>query len=84
MELVILASLILVNGAFAMSEVALLTARRPRLATLAKQGDILAAAAVKLAEEPTRFLSTIQIGITSIGLLNNIIGKALLAEPFAK
>ncbi|HZM47902.1 MAG TPA: CNNM domain-containing protein [Burkholderiales bacterium] len=84
MELAILASLILLNGAFAMSEVALLTARRPRLATLAKQGDSLAAGAVKLAENPTRFLSTIQIGITSIGLLNGIVGEALLAEPFGR
>ena len=84
MELAILACLILLNGAFAMSEVALLTARRPRLATLARQGDGLAAAAVKLAEEPTRFLSTVQIGITSIGLLNGIVGEALLAEPLAR
>jgi putative hemolysin len=59
MELLILASLILLNGVFAMSEVALLTARKPRLATLAKSGDALAAAAVRLAAEPTRFLSTI-------------------------
>ena len=84
MELAILACLILLNGAFAMSEVALLTARRPRLATLAKQGDSLAAAAVRLAEEPTRFLSTVQIGITSIGLMNGIVGEALLAEPLAR
>jgi putative hemolysin len=81
--LLILAFLIVLNGMFAMSEVALLTARRPRLATLAKQGDSLAAAAVLLAENPTRFLSTIQIGITSIGLLNGIIGEALLAAPLA-
>jgi len=84
MELAILAALILVNGVFAMSEVALLTARRPRLATLAKHGDALAAAAVRLSEQPTRFLSTIQIGITSIGLLNGIVGEALLAPPLAE
>src|SRR6185436_7016218 len=84
MELAILGCLILLNGAFAMSEVALLTARKPRLATLARQGDGLAAVAVKLAEEPTRFLSTVQIGITSIGLLNGIVGEALLAEPLAR
>ena len=81
MEMLILASLILLNGLFAMSEVALLTARRPRLATLAKRGDTLAAAAVKLSGEPTRFLSTIQIGITSIGLLTGIFGEAVLATP---
>ncbi len=84
MEMLILASLILLNGVFAMSEVALLTARKPRLATLANQGDRLAAAAVKLSEEPTRFLSTIQIGITSIGLLNGIVGEAVLAGPLAE
>jgi Mg2+/Co2+ transporter CorB len=83
MELLILASLILFNGAFAMAEIALLTARRPRLAAMAKQGDALATAALKLAQEPTRFLSTIQIGITSIGLLNGIFGEALLAPPLA-
>ena len=83
MELLILASLILLNGALAMSEVALLTARKPRLAALASQGDRLAAAAVKLGEEPTRFLSTIQIGITSIGLLNGIYGEAIFAAPLA-
>ena len=83
MEILILASLILLNGLFAMSEVALLTARRSRLTTLANQGDKLAIAAVKLAEEPTRFLSTIQIGITSIGLLNGIFGEAVFAAPLA-
>src|SRR3990170_2767729 len=83
MEILILAGLILLNGLFAMSEVALLTSRRTRLATLAKQGDQLAAAAVRLAEQPTRFLSTVQIGITTIGLLNGIVGEAVLAAPFA-
>ena len=84
MEILILVFLILLNGAFAMSEVALLTARKPRLAALAKGGDLLAAAAVKLSEEPTRFLSTVQIGITSIGLLSGIFGEAVLAAPLAE
>jgi Mg2+/Co2+ transporter CorB len=83
MELAILACLILVNGLFAMSEVALLTARKSRLATLAAHGDRLAAAAARLAAEPTRFLSTIQIGITSIGLLNGIVGDAIFSGPLA-
>ena len=83
MEILILASLIVLNGLFAMSEVALLTARKPRLATLAHQGDALARAALDLHEHPTRFLSTIQIGITTIGLLNGIFGEALLADPLA-
>ena len=81
MELLLLASLILLNGALAMSEVALLTARKPRLETRAKQGDKLAASALALARDPTRFLSTIQIGITSIGILNGIVGEAFLSAP---
>ena len=83
MEILILAGLILLNGLFAMSEVALLTSRRTRLATLAKQGDQLAAAAVRLAEQPTRFLSTVQIGITLIGVLAGAFGGATLAEDLA-
>ncbi|HEV3009541.1 MAG TPA: CNNM domain-containing protein, partial [Burkholderiales bacterium] len=79
MEFLLLLGLIFVNGLFAMSEVALLTARKPHLQALAKQGDRLAAAAIRLAEHPTRFLSTIQIGITSIGILNGIIGEAFFA-----
>lgn len=83
MELAILALLVLLNGLFAMSEVALLTARRPRLQSLAARGDGLAAAALRLAEEPTRFLSTIQIGITLIGMLSGIVGEAIFAAPLA-
>ncbi|TAK42703.1 MAG: DUF21 domain-containing protein [Betaproteobacteria bacterium] len=83
MELAILACLILLNGSFAMAEVALLTARKTRLATLAAGGDRLAAAAMRLSAEPTRFLSTIQIGITSVGLLNGIIGEAAFAAPLS-
>ena len=81
MEILIIASLILLNGVFAMSEVALLTARKPRLEARAKQGDALASAALALARDPTRFLSTIQIGITSIGILNGIVGEAFLSAP---
>ena len=83
MEILILASLILLNGMFAMSEVALLIARKPRLSALAAHGDRLATVALKLVEQPTRFLSTIQIGITSIGLLNGIVGEAIFAAPLA-
>src|SRR5688572_23643700 len=84
MEILILVFLILLNGAFAMSEVALLTARKPRLAALAKRGDAMAAAAVKLSEEPTRFLSTVQIGITSITLLSGIYSAEIFAAPLAE
>lgn len=83
MEILFLIALIFLNGAFAMSEIALVTARRNRLAKLAEDGDGAAAIALKLHDEPTRFLSTIQIGITSIGILNGIVGEAVLAGPFA-
>ncbi|NDV13928.1 CNNM domain-containing protein [Crenobacter caeni] len=84
MEVLILIGLIVLNGVFAMSEIALVTARRARLTRLAEDGDHAAAAALKLGEEPTRFLSTVQIGITSIGILNGIFGEAVLAEPLAR
>lgn len=84
MEILILFALILLNGAFAMSEIALVTARKARLAKLVDEGNSAAIAAVKLGEDPTRFLSTIQIGITSIGVLNGIVGEAALAPPLSK
>ena len=83
MEIVLLSVLIILNGLFAMSEIALVTARKARMQKLVDQGDRAAAAAVKLGEDPTRFLSTIQIGITSIGVLNGIVGEAALAGPLA-
>lgn len=79
----ILVGLIFLNGAFAMSEIALVTARKVRLQRLAENGDTSALAAIKLGEDPTRFLSTVQIGITSIGVLNGIFGEAALAQPFS-
>ena len=84
MEVAILLALILLNGAFAMSEVALIASRKGRLQTLAEQPDAGAVAALRLHEQPTRFLSTVQIGITSIGILNGIVGEATLAPPLAQ
>ena len=83
MEILFLITLIVLNGVFAMSEIALVTARRSRLAKLEEDGDSSATVAIELHDDPTRFLSTIQIGITSIGILNGIVGEALLAAPFA-
>ena len=80
-EVLLLFALILLNGVFAMSEIALVTARRARLQALVEQGDAGAAAALALNDQPTRFLSTIQVGITSIGILSGIVGEAALAEP---
>lgn len=83
MEIFFLLFLIILNGLFAMSEIALITAKRSRLQRLAAEGDKAADVALKLGQEPTRFLSTIQIGITSIGILNGIVGENALAEPFS-
>ena len=84
MEFFALALLIVLNGLFAMSEIALVAARKARLMKLAADGDSSAAVALKLGEDPTKFLSTIQIGITSIGILNGIVGEAVLAAPLAE
>ncbi len=83
MEILLLTALIILNGAFAMSEIALVTARRARLVRLADNGDRSAAVAIKLHDDPTRFLSTVQIGITSISILNGIVGEAVLADPLS-
>lgn len=83
MEIAILIVLIVLNGVLAMSELALVTARKSRLQRLAEDGDAAAALAMRLGEEPTQFLSTVQIGITAIGILNGIVGQAALAGPLA-
>ena len=71
-EIIIIIGLIVLNGIFAMSEVALISARKSRLSTDAKNGNKSARVALKLAEDPDRFLSTVQIGITLIGILTGI------------
>lgn len=68
-EILIVFVLVLVNGVFSMSELAVVSARRPKLRALAAAGRPGAAAALALAEEPGRFLSTVQIGITLVGVL---------------
>ncbi len=84
MEIILLFGLILLNGFFAMSEIALVTARKARLQNLAQQGDKGAETALKLGEDPTFFLSAVQIGLTSIGILNGIVGEAALSPPFSR
>ena len=83
MELLVLAGLILLNGLFAMSELALVSASSHRLEKLSKEGDRSASRALLLKAKPTQFLSTIQIGITAIGVLNGIVGEAAIAGPLA-
>jgi len=76
MDFLLIALLTLLNGAFAMSELALTASRKARLTTMADDGDRGAQAALALLDNPTRFLSSVQVGITSIGVLNGIIGEA--------
>ena len=83
MEIYALIVLIVLNGFFAMSEIALVSARRARLQPLVEKGDSAARVAAELGAEPTRFLSTVQIGITSIAMLSGIVGEAALAPPLA-
>jgi putative hemolysin len=84
MEIYVLIILILLNGFFAMSEIALVSARRARLLPLIERGDAAARKATELGAEPTRFLSTVQIGITAIAMLSGIVGEATLAAPLAE
>ena len=83
MDLTLLVFLILLNGLFAMSEMALTASRKARLQVMVESGEPGAQAAMDLHENPTKFLSTVQIGITSIGVLNGIVGESAFAAPFA-
>ena len=78
-ELFVLLVLILLNGAFALSELAMVSANRARLAVLARKGVAGAARARALAEDPQRFLPTVQVGITLIGILTGVFGGAHVA-----
>ncbi|SDG54259.1 hemolysin family protein [Pelagibacterium luteolum] len=77
-EIAIVAGLILLNGVFAMSELAIVSASKPLLRSMAERGHRGAAAAAKLAEDPGRFLSTVQIGITLIGIVAGAFSGATI------
>jgi putative hemolysin len=83
MDLAIIFVLILCNGLFAMSEIAVVSARKARLQQRADEGQAGAAVALQLANEPAHFFSTIQVGITSIGILNGAFGEAAIADKLA-
>lgn len=83
MELVIILALILLNGLLSMSEIALVSARKTKLGNDAKKGKKAAKTALKLSEDPDRFLSTIQIGITLIGILTGLYSGETLAGGLA-
>ncbi len=76
MDFLLIALLTLLNGVFSMSELALASSRKARLTALADSGSHGAQAALRLLDNPTQFLSSVQVGITSIGMLNGIIGEA--------
>lgn len=80
-DLCIILALVLLNGVFAMSELAIVSSRRARLQALAKDGKSGAQTALDLAAEPGRFLSTVQIGITLIGILAGAYSGASLGGP---
>jgi putative hemolysin len=82
-EILIILVLIIANGVFSMSEMAIVSARKVRLQQMANQGDVKARAALKLAESPNQFFSTTQIGITLIGILTGAFGGATIAEKLA-
>ena len=82
-EIIFILVLILLNGILAMAEFAVVSAKKIRLQQRAEGGDTKAAAALELAHEPTHFLSTIQIGITLVGILAGAFGGATVAEELA-
>lgn len=83
MELLIIFLLVLLNGLFSMSEIALVSSRKSKLHAEAKKGNIKAQAAYELASSPNRFLSTVQIGITLIGILTGVYSGDTLTEQLA-
>lgn len=83
-DILIIVVLILFNGFFAMSELAIVSARRARLETMASAGSRGAVRALKLIEDPTGFLSTVQVGITLIGIFAGAYSGTVLAEPLAE
>lgn len=83
MEIIILACLILINGIFSMSEIAIISVRKTKLGTEVKKGNKRANTALKLAENPDSFLSTVQIGMTLTGILMGIYSGDILAKSFS-
>jgi putative hemolysin len=83
-QILVVALLILLNGFFALSELAIVSARRVRLAAMAEAGDRRAERALRLADDPSSFLSTVQVGITLIGIFAGAYGGATLSGPLAE
>lgn len=82
-EIVVILLLLVLNGVFSMSEMAMVASRKVRLEHLADEGDKGARAALEIASHPTNFLSTVQVGITLIGVLAGAFGGAGIADQLA-
>ncbi|HWY79865.1 MAG TPA: hemolysin family protein [Candidatus Sulfotelmatobacter sp.] len=83
MEIIIILLLIIINGIFAMSEIAIISSRKSKLQQQAQDGDRNAQAALDLAHSPNRFLSTVQIGITFVGVFASVFGGATIAKSLS-
>lgn len=84
LEIVIVFCLLLANGVFAMAEISVVSSRKGRLQKLSDEGSPAAAKALALAQEPSRFLSTVQIGITLVGILAGAFGGATISEKWRR
>src|SRR5918999_3478571 len=82
-EILVVSFLILVNGLFSMSEMAVVTARKSRLQDWARKGNTRAQAALELASAPNRVLSAVQIGITAVGILTGVFSGRTIADWLA-
>lgn len=83
MEIMIVLLLIVLNGVFAMAEIALISSRKSKLQQQANEGDLKAKEALLIASDPHRFLSTVQVGITLVGIFAGVFGGATIAENLA-
>ena len=84
MDIVLLVFLVLLNGILAMSEIAVVSSRKSRLQKLADDESPGAQSALDLSNEPSGFLSTVQVGITTVGILSGAIGESALADPLTR
>lgn len=82
-EILVILILLIANGVFAMAEIAVVSAKRARLRTLAGQGNAKAQSALELAESPNRFLATVQVGITLVGIFAGAFGGATITAKLA-
>ncbi len=81
MDIILVCGLIVLNGLFAMAEIAMVSSRKTRLQKWADKGSNRARAALKLCTDPSTFLATVQVGITAVGILSGAIGEAVFTAP---